>query len=125
MRVRVTITAALLLWTGAPAAAQGASVAPWVIMSAVASPASSREVCRERKSANRHLQGSVERQHAEGERCALPVGAAANGIVASSAARGLASLPLLTGLTMVIGTTAYLLANKQPRGWLTYPISPD
>jgi hypothetical protein len=27
--------------------------------------------------------------------------------------------------SIVTGTTAYLLANKQPRGWLTYPISPD
>lgn len=125
MGFRVGIVATVSLCVACPAAAQNSSVAPWVLMSAVASPASSREVCKEREPAEREQAAPARTSDAEEERCALPLPLArgAQGMAAATG-RSVASLPLISGLVMVVGATAYLLASRQPAGFLTYPISP-
>lgn len=114
----------LSILTASPAAAAPASMSPWVLMSAVASPASSRELCKERRDESDQERKERERD----ERCALPIAAAQGseaGIAAFAGSRALESLPLITGLSMLAATTAYLLATDDKRGWLKLPISPS
>ncbi len=111
--------AALSLGLAAPAsAAATASVSPWVLLSASASPASSRELCRERNQPGHESRRDDER------RCALPIAAegAAHGTLYSVVAYN--SVPLLSGLAALAGFTAYLLATSDKGDYLK-PISPD
>lgn len=116
----VAASAALSLFLSGPAsAAATSSVSPWVLLSASASPASSRELCRER------TRSGQERQDDDERRCALPVAVegATRGATFSVVAYN--SVPLLSGLAAIAGFTAYLLATSDKGDYLKSPISPD
>jgi hypothetical protein len=122
--------AALSLCLSAPAAAASApAVSPWVMMSAFASPSSSRELCRERDRKRQGEQVSPkQRREADDDRkCALPVGAAAGqpGAVYGTGAAALRSVPLIAGLVELAGFTAYLLATDDGESFLNLPSSPE
>ena len=102
-----------------PASAQ--AVSPWVLMSAVASPSSGRELCKDR----RRDQETAEQRRKRDRECALPIGAEGQAGAYGAAGNAAKILPLTAGLAALAGITAYLLARGDGGDKINLPISPQ
>ena len=88
------------------ASAPAASVQPWVLMSAFASPAASKELCKE-------SDRSAEKSATEDERdpdhgCALPIQGTAAAGYGSAGAGALTASPLFAGLVALAEIAAFV-----------------
>lgn len=120
------VAASLCIATPA-AASSGASVQPWLLLSAFASPQSSKELC---KQSGDEASGAAKDGKNESERgCVLPVPPAAQAAVGSGYAAGATAavnaLPLLAGLATLAGITAFVLSKSGGRDRIEFPLSPS
>ena len=119
------LAAAASVGVAAPAsAASSQSVYPWVLMSAFASPASSKELCKRSNGAADTPAGTDAQQ--AGRDCVVPLleGASAAGAgYPGATTAAVNALPLLAGLAALAGVTAFLLAKGGGKDQIEFPLS--
>lgn len=99
------------------------------MLSAFATPESSKQLCKERDK-DTPKQPSSQGATNEAEACVLPLPAAEGAAVGSSASSAAAAgtisaVPLLAGLAALAGVTALLLSKGDKSDQISFPLSPS